>query len=209
VTLAGYLSGSSFCRLKLQTGGVCIFVRKDQCFSKIDISHHCKEQDLEICAIQLETKNMQIIIVSLYRAPSGDFNRFLKRLDTTLKYLYNPKSEFIICGDINVDYLNEINQKKQINSLLTTYNLTHTVIFATRIQNNSSTAIDNIFVDSIRLNSSSTSPIINGLTDHDAQLLTVNNIVTDSHRFYFTMEVYYIPKFNTQLLITVTTLLEF
>jgi hypothetical protein len=43
LTLAGYLLGSSFCRLKLQRGGVCIFVRKDKCFNKIDISHHCKE----------------------------------------------------------------------------------------------------------------------------------------------------------------------
>jgi exonuclease III len=105
---------------------------------------------LKICAIQLETKTCKLIIINLYRAPSGDFNQFLKRLDTTLKYLYNPKSKFIICGDINIDYLNESNQKKEINSLLTTYNLTHTVNFATRIQNNSSTATDNIFVDSIR-----------------------------------------------------------
>jgi hypothetical protein len=58
LALAGYLLGSSFCRLKLQGGGVCIFVRKDQCFNKTDISHHCKEQDLEICAIQLETKTV-------------------------------------------------------------------------------------------------------------------------------------------------------
>jgi hypothetical protein len=56
LTLAGYLLGSSFCRLNLHRGGVCIFVRKDQCFNKIDISHHCKQQDLEICAIHLETK---------------------------------------------------------------------------------------------------------------------------------------------------------
>jgi hypothetical protein len=38
------------------------------------------------------------------------------------------------------------------------------------------TAIDNIFVDSIRFSSSSTSPIINGLSDHDAQYLMINNI---------------------------------
>jgi hypothetical protein len=111
LTIAGYLLGSSFCRLMHQRGGMCIFVRKGQCFSKIDISHHCKE-DLEICAIQLETKTCKLIIISLYRAPSGDFNQFLKRPDITLNYLYNPKSEFIICGDINIDYLNESNQKK-------------------------------------------------------------------------------------------------
>jgi hypothetical protein len=49
LTLDGYLLGSSFCRQNLQRGGVCcIFVKKDQCFKKIDISLHCKEQDLEI-----------------------------------------------------------------------------------------------------------------------------------------------------------------
>jgi hypothetical protein len=81
---------------------VCIFVKKDQHFNKIDISHHCKEQNLEICAIQLVTKTANLIILSLYRAPSGDINEFLKRLDAILKYLYSPKSEFIICGDINI-----------------------------------------------------------------------------------------------------------
>jgi hypothetical protein len=82
---------------------VCIFVREDQIYNKIDISCHCKEQVLEICAIQLETKASALIILSLYAAPSGDFNQFIKRLHATLKYLYNPKSGLLICGDINVD----------------------------------------------------------------------------------------------------------
>jgi hypothetical protein len=90
---------------------VCIFVKKDQCFKKIDISYHCKEQDLEICAIQLETKSSNLIILSLYRAPSDDFQQFLRGLDATLKHLYNPKTEFLICGFINIDYLNQ-NYKK-------------------------------------------------------------------------------------------------
>jgi hypothetical protein len=37
-------------------------------------------------------------------------------------------------------------------------------------------AIDNIFVDNSRLGSTITPPLINGLSDHDAQLLTINNI---------------------------------
>jgi hypothetical protein len=87
-----------------------------------------------------------------------------------LKLLYKPKAEFLICGDINTDYLIESNRKKQLASLLTTYNLSHTVNFATTIQNDSSTAIDNILVNNSRLKSSSTSPLINGLSDHDAHL---------------------------------------
>jgi hypothetical protein len=43
--------------------------------------------------------------------------------------------------------------------LLTTYNLPHTVNFETGIQNNSSSAIDKIFVDNGRINLSSISPM--------------------------------------------------
>jgi hypothetical protein len=133
------------------------------------ISQHCKEQDFEICAIQLVTKISNLIILSLYRAPSGDVNELLRRLDSTLKYLHNPKSDFITCGDKNVNYLNR-------NSLLKTQNLSQNENFAARIQNTSSITIDNTFVDSTSLSSSCASPRVNGLSDHDAQFLTVNNI---------------------------------
>jgi hypothetical protein len=33
---------------------------------------------------------------------SGEVNECLRRLDATLKYLYNPKSDFTIYGDINI-----------------------------------------------------------------------------------------------------------
>jgi hypothetical protein len=59
----------------------------------------------------------------------------------------------------------------------------HTVTFATRIQNNSSTAIDNIFVDKNRKNLSSISPTINGLSDHNAQILTINNLYATINKF--------------------------
>jgi exonuclease III len=112
LTLQGYILGSSFCRKDLQKGGVCIFVRKDLNAIKIDNSHNCTEKDLEICAVELETETSKLIILSLYRAPTGDFNWFIKNLDDTLKYLYKPKAEFLMCGDINTNYLIESNQKK-------------------------------------------------------------------------------------------------
>jgi hypothetical protein len=58
---------------------VCVFVQKDLYFSKIDISHNCKEKDLEICAVELEIKASKLIILSLYREPTGDFNQFIKK----------------------------------------------------------------------------------------------------------------------------------
>jgi hypothetical protein len=51
--------------------------------------------------------------------------------------------------------------------------LTSIITFPTRIQNISATAIDNMFLDSSRLKDHVVTPICNGLSDHDAQVLTI------------------------------------
>jgi len=43
-----------------------------------------------------------------------------------------------------------------------------------RIQNTSVTAIDNIFIDVSQFEGYMIIPVINGMSDHDAQLLTIN-----------------------------------
>jgi hypothetical protein len=93
-----------------------------------------------------------------------------------MNYLYRPKTEFVICGDINIDYLSESYHTQCLNSLLALFNLTSIVSFPTRIQNSSSSAIDNIFIDCSRLEHISIKPVINGLSDHDPQLLVIKNI---------------------------------
>jgi hypothetical protein len=60
--------------------------------------------------------------------------------------------------------------------LLQIYNLTSTVDFPTKIQKNSITAIDDNFIDIARRDSYFVCPIINGLSDHDAQSVTFNTI---------------------------------
>jgi hypothetical protein len=64
--LAGQYSGKNF-----RHEGVCVFIRKNAQFSKINNMVKCKEKDLELCAIQLNLLNM--CIVCFCRAPSGDF----------------------------------------------------------------------------------------------------------------------------------------
>ena len=55
--------------------------------------------------------------------------------------------EFIICGDININYLHCHNRRQQLDTLLALYNLKSTINFPMRIINGSSTAIDNILID--------------------------------------------------------------
>ena len=88
-----------------------------------------------------------IRILTIYRSPAGDFSKFLEILDSFLRFLINPKTEIIICGDINVKYLINNNRRYQLSSLLNSYNLMDTVDFPTRMQHTSVSIIDNIFID--------------------------------------------------------------
>ena len=68
--------------------------------------------------------------------------------------------QFIICGDINVNYLVHNRRRNILDALLSSINLSSTVYFPTRLQNESATAIGNTFIDTSN----------NGLSDHDARL---------------------------------------
>jgi hypothetical protein len=130
------------------------------------------------------------VIIAICRSPSGDYNYFLKKLELLLKSLCTIKTEFIICGDINVDYLHSHSRKQQLDMLLANYNLTSIVNFPTRTVNGSSTAIDNFFIDLSR--NYTIKPLVNGLSDHDAQLLVMENVIMPAQE----LTSFYIRNFN-------------
>jgi exonuclease III len=134
-----YKLGANYCRTNLKYGGVCIFIKENLKFTNINLHKHCKEQDMEIAAIQLKLNKINTVILCVYGAPSGDFDCFLNKLDNILNSLHCFKTEFIICGDININYLENSNKKKKLDYILGTYNL-----FPTRTTNSSATLIDNI-----------------------------------------------------------------
>jgi len=69
-------------------------------------------------------------------------------------------------------------KKRQLYTLLATYNLTSTIHFLTRIQNGSVSATDNIFIDLTKNRNYTLCPFTNGLSDHNAQIIKLNNINT-------------------------------
>jgi hypothetical protein len=50
-------------------GGVSIFVRNSLKFNHTDVMHLCMEQDIECCAIHLESKFFNIYVLVMYRVP--------------------------------------------------------------------------------------------------------------------------------------------
>jgi hypothetical protein len=140
---------------------------------------HKAHKQAVLCKWNLNTPTYNVL--AIYRALTGDFELFLNKLESIIDYLYTPTAEFAICGNMNINYLTESYYKQCLNSLLASFNLMSIANFPTRIQNYSSTATDNVFIDSSRKEHISIEPVINGLSDHDAQLLVIKNIESISN----------------------------
>jgi hypothetical protein len=179
VHMDGYILGASYCRRFLHKGGSCIYVQDTLRFVSVDLHKFSSDQDTEACAILLITSLYEIFILSVYRAPSSNFSYFLNKLEAILNFIYQKNTSLILCGDFNVNYLTDNNKKNHLDTLLATFNLTGTVTLPTRSQNNSVTAIDNIFIDITKHENYNILPIFNGLSDHDAQLIIINDIKVD------------------------------
>jgi exonuclease III len=141
VHIENYKLGAHYCRQICEKGGVAIFVHNSLDFSNIDINQHCKQQDTETHALKLSFGTLNICVLTLYTAPSGNFSNFLLKLDTILQSLYTSMLNFIICGDININYLNERKNKNLLDNLLLPYYLNSIINFPTRVQNTSATAL--------------------------------------------------------------------
>jgi exonuclease III len=130
--IENYNLGAHYCRQQCEKGGVAIFIHNSLGFTNIDIAEHCKDQAIEIYALKLSFGTQNICILTPYRAPSGKFSTFLLQLNTILQSLHTPRLHFIICADININYLNESGNKSQMDNLFLSYNLTSIINFLTK-----------------------------------------------------------------------------
>jgi hypothetical protein len=67
--ISKYKLGAKYCRTRLKNGGVCIYIQEALKFTNINLQKHCKEQDIEIAAIQLKLNEKNVIILCVYRSP--------------------------------------------------------------------------------------------------------------------------------------------
>jgi exonuclease III len=203
INLDVYKLGAAYCRKSLLKGRVSIFVHEKYNYLNVYLSKFCKEQDIEACALKLQFLALNIYVITVYRAPCCNFISFLNGLDSITKSLHKAELKLIICGDINIDYLKDNEGRKQLDAMLLSYNLAATVHFPTRVQNQSCRAIDNIFVDTYKFRKYTAFPIYNGLSDHDAQLLTLKdiNVQTHTHSSYSIRNInkYSVEEFKIRL----------
>lgn len=168
---------SSYFRCKFKSGGVCIFLRNSITkYKVVDLSSLCVEKDFEVQGITISVDAYKVLILVIYRSPSGDINLYLKQLGSLLDNHYNKNLKLIICGDFNINFLDlSSNNTDRISliDLLDTFGAYQLIYNPTRVTLTSSRCIDNIFTDIDRV-SCDAHVITPGFSDHYAQLLQLN-----------------------------------
>jgi hypothetical protein len=166
--------------------GVCIFIQDTIHYTNINMDRYSNEKDIEICAVKLHILSHTIIIITVCRSPAGNIAYFRNNLEATLNQVYNNTFDIILCGDFIINYLSDNQNKEALNSLVTSHSLYSIIDFPTRVHNNLHTMIDNIFINKFKNENYSVSPLIDGLSDHDAQVLNLFNIIVpdDRNEFY-------------------------
>jgi exonuclease III len=99
--IGNYTPGANYCRHSLKKGGVCVFVHNNLGIVGNDLKK-ISNQDIEACAIRLLYNSYNICILTIYRAPTGNFTCFIKKLEAILCSLCTLNMQFIKCGDISV-----------------------------------------------------------------------------------------------------------
>ena len=168
---------AEYCRQFFGGSGVCIFIHKALKVSTINLHEFCKDKDFEVCAFLLELSYTKILVITVYRSTSGDFQLFLIRLEVTISKFFKSNLKLIICRDINLNYLVDTDRKRQLHSIWNLMISSARYTFPLEIKKSRwNTANDNIFIDTSAFSNFKIIPIINGLSDNDAQLLIIKDL---------------------------------
>ncbi|KAA5784729.1 hypothetical protein F3H09_31280 [Pseudomonas aeruginosa] len=123
------------------------------------------ERIIEMACVELE----RFIVVSVYRPPNSLYDFFENIMECVLLKLSVSNKHVFICGDFNINLLENTNATIRFRTLLKSYNLSNLFSEPTRITSTSATCIDNIFTNVKPLHKY----IINHLSsDHSGQSLS-------------------------------------
>jgi len=95
ITLHSYTLGAQFCRRTHKCEGACVFIQNNMHCTNINMERYSNEKDTEICAVKLHILSRTIIIITVYRSPTGNIAYFLNNLEATLNHTYNNSVDII------------------------------------------------------------------------------------------------------------------
>jgi hypothetical protein len=177
ITVDEFKLTSNFNRSKIIHGGTCIYVKNYLQTRELNyIKGISKEKDFEMSAV--ENLDYDLIVVCVYRSPDGNFSIFIRNLESVIQKVKVRKERLILCGDWNINFMQESKRLSDVQELLSLHNIVNTVRSPTRVTRNMASLIDVVITDKESISDIAT-VIDLGYSDHKAQVLqlTVNKML--------------------------------
>ena len=166
VNLNGFKLADIYCRETHKRGGACIYVKNSIKIKSLCTNQFTQEMIVEIAGVELI--ELRTIIICIYRVPQSDFNIFKESLESLLDKISKLNKNVVICGDINVDWLEQNNHKDELCVIMNYFNLNAIVNSPTRITTTKKSALDQFFI-SKQISSFNVNIFNPGFSDHEAQ----------------------------------------
>lgn len=174
---------TKFCRQEGQHGGSAVYVRRNvKCKVRSKLNGLSVSGVFECAAVEVKLGKSDVIIVSVYRPPTGDIGIFLDKIEQLLVHIFEEQKLIFIAGDFNIELIKENNMKTELISIMNSFMLTQTVFENTRITQNTSSCIDNIFTNSDFVQ---TLIVENFVSDHTAQKIVFKTETVVKNNFKY------------------------
>lgn len=96
----------------------------------------------------MQYNNYSISIFAIYRSPNyNNYKLFFQQLQLSLKKIISKTQYFVICGDMNINVLEQNSITNKLKYFLNSFGVKRLVNTPTRITGNSSMSIDNIITN--------------------------------------------------------------
>ena len=126
-------------------GGVCLFIKKQYKFRRINIPNVCDMP--EMLWVEIEVGKSKVAVGTLYKPPKIPCTAFRQAYDSLI-HIYSKYEHTILAGDFNVNLFKNDSYESRVlaDSVIEPFSLTQMVTSATRITDKSKTLIDLILV---------------------------------------------------------------
>ena len=133
-------------------GGVSIMIKNSIDFIErhdIDVFNECLETKFIELPQNVARFDKNVVIGVVYRPPNSDFDQFNDTISELLVRLNNERKYCVLMGDFNINLLNSDSHSAtgQFLDILYANSLFPLITKPTRVQRNSATIIDNIFLN--------------------------------------------------------------
>jgi exonuclease III len=94
--------------------------------------------------------DFKFTLACIYRSPIGDFYEFFNKLELVICKVCSKGKRLIICGDWNVNFLQDSGKLQKLQNLFLMFSLTNTVNSPTWVTNNMRSLIDVMIINNLK-----------------------------------------------------------